>query len=130
MGLEERRRIKELQDVTIPGRLKEIEEITGAHIPYDIDWSTFADDAPGLNFLDNVSCHRLNMALRVICSDALGKDAVKDGLKSIKIQNIKDKSAKKLTFDAGILTMQCAYASGLDGAFSDNEIRAELMKKL
>jgi hypothetical protein len=29
MGLEERRRIKELQDVTLPGRVKEIEEICG-----------------------------------------------------------------------------------------------------
>lgn len=130
MGLEERRRIKELQDNTIPGRVKEIEEICGKPIPYDIDWASFDGDAPGLNFLDNVSCHRVNMALRVICADSLGKDAVKDGLKSIKIQNIKDKAAKKLSFDGGVLSMQCAYASGLDGAFSDNEIRAELMKKL
>jgi hypothetical protein len=130
MGLEERRRIKELQDTTIPGRIKEIEEICGKPIPYDIDWATFADDAPGLNFLDNVSCHRLNMALRTICSDAMGKDAVKDGLKSIKIKNIKDKAAKKLAFDNNTLTLECAYAAGLDGAFSDNEIRVELMKKL
>jgi len=27
MGLEERRKIKELQEVTLPGRVKEIEEI-------------------------------------------------------------------------------------------------------
>jgi hypothetical protein len=130
MGLEERRRIKELQEVTLPGRVVEIQEICGVPIPYDVDWNTFADDAAGLNFLDNVSCHRLNMALRVICSDAMGKEAVKDGLKWIKIKNIKDKAARKLAFDGGTLTMECAYAAGLDGAFSDNEIRAELLKKL
>ena len=26
----------------------------------------------GLNFLDNISCHRVIMALRVICRDDLG----------------------------------------------------------
>ena len=31
MGLNERRKIKELQDVTFPGRVKEIEEICGKH---------------------------------------------------------------------------------------------------
>ena len=30
MGLNERRKIKELQEVTFPGRVKEIEEICGA----------------------------------------------------------------------------------------------------
>jgi hypothetical protein len=61
MGLEERRMIKELQDVTLPGRVKEIEEICGAPIPYDGDWTSLADDKAGLNFLDNISCRRLNI---------------------------------------------------------------------
>jgi hypothetical protein len=130
MGLNERRKIKELQDTTIPGRVKEIEEICGKSIPYDIDWNTLADDPTGLNFLDNISCHRLNMALRVICQDDMGKDAIRDGLKSVKLVNVKDKAAKKLAFSGGILEMQCAYAAGLDGAFSDNEIRNLLVEKL
>lgn len=130
MGLNERRKIKELQDTTIPGRVKEIEEICGKSIPYDIDWNTLADDPTGLNFLDNISCHRLNMALRVICQDDMGKDAIRGGLKSVKLVNVKDKAAKKLAFSGGILEMQCAYAAGLDGAFSDNEIRNLLVEKL
>lgn len=32
MGLNERRKIKELQDETFPGRVKEIQEICGADI--------------------------------------------------------------------------------------------------
>ena len=48
MGLEERRKIKELQDVTLPGRVQEIEEICGKAIPYEIDWDTLKDDAEGL----------------------------------------------------------------------------------
>src|ERR1700755_274566 len=110
MGLNERRKIKELQDVTFPGRVKEIEEICGAPIPYEVDWESLADDAEGLNFIDNLSCHRLNMALRVICQDDMGKAAVKDGLKLIKLKNVKDKSSMKITFEGGVLEMHCAYA--------------------
>ena len=130
MGREERRKIKELQEVTLPGRVKEIEEICGKAIAYDIDWASLADDAEGLNFIDNISCHRLNMALRVICQDDLGKEAVRESLKSVKLTNLKDPAAKKLSFDGGVLHMQCAYAKGLSGAFSDNEIRTLLMSKL
>src|SRR5579871_1150883 len=98
MGLEERRKIKELQETTFPGRVQEIEEICGKAIPYEVDWDSLADDLEGLNFIDNLSCHRLNMALRVICQDAMGKEAVRDGLKQIKLKNVKDKSQMKIHF--------------------------------
>jgi len=130
MGLNERRKIKELQDVTFPGRVKEIEEICGQAIPYEVDWESLADDAEALNFIDNISCHRLNMALRVICQDELGKQAVRDGLKQIKLKNVKDKSAMKMSFDSGVLEMHCAYAQRTDGMFSDNAIRELLVNKL
>lgn len=67
MGLAEKRKIKELLETTLPERVKEIEEICGRAIPYEIDWNSLAEDAEALNYLDNISCHRLNMALRVIC---------------------------------------------------------------
>jgi hypothetical protein len=130
MGLNERRKIKELQEVVLPGRVKEIEEICGKAIPYEVDWESLADDAEGLNFLDNLSCHRLNMALRVICQDDLGKEAVRDGLKKIQLKNVKNKSAMKLAFDSGVLEMHCAYALRTDGMFSDNQIRELLVAKL
>jgi hypothetical protein len=130
MGLKERRKVKELQDVILPGRSKEIEEICGKAIPYEVDWPSVQDNAEALNFMDNVSCHRLNMALRMICQDDMGKEAVRDGIKTVKLKNVADKSAKKLSFAGGVLEMQCAWAQGLDGAFSDNEIRALLTEKL
>jgi hypothetical protein len=130
MGLAERRKIKELQETTLPARVKEIEEICGAAIPYEVDWDSLADDAEGLNFLDNLSCHRLNMALRVICQDDLGKEAVRDSLKTIRLKNVKSKADMKMTFESGVLEMHCAYALRTDGMFSDNDIRALLMQKL
>ena len=130
MGLNERRKIKELQEVTFPGRVNEIEEICGKSIPYEVDWDSLADDPEALNFIDNISCHRLNMALRTICIDDMGKEAVRDGLKVIKLKNVKDKSAMKMTFEGGVLEMHCAYALRTDGMHGDSAIKDVLVKKL
>ncbi len=130
MGLPEKRKIKELQEVTFPARVKEIEEIVGVAIPYDVDWDSLGEDAEALNFIDNISCHRLNMALRGICVDAFAKDAVKDGLKVIKLKNVKDKPGMLIKFENGALEMHCAYALRSDGMFSDSEIQRTLEKGL
>jgi hypothetical protein len=129
VGLNERRKIKELQDETLPGRVKEIAEICGSAIPYEVDWASF-DDMEALNFMDNISCHRLNMALRAICMDDMGKEAVRAGLKLVKLANVKDKAGMKMSFAGGALEMHCAYALHTDGMFSDGEIRTLLVDKL
>jgi hypothetical protein len=130
MGLAERRKMKELQDVTLPERVREIEEICGKPIPYEVDWDSLADDAEGLNFMDNLSCHRLNMALRTICIDDMGKEAVREGLRLVRLKNVKDRSGMRLTFEDGVLEMHCAYAQRTDGMHSDNAIREALMQRL
>ncbi len=130
MGLNERRKIKELQEVTFPGRVQEIAEICGVPIPYEVDWASLSDDFQALNFIDNLSCHRLNMALRVICQDDLGKEAVREGLKLIKLKNVKTQSEKSITFAGGVLEMHCAYALLTDGMIGDDEIREFLNRNL
>ena len=130
MGLNERRKIKEPQETTFPGRVKEIEEICGAPIPYEVDWESLADDAGALNFIDNIACHRLNMALRVICQDDMGKSAVREGLKRVKLKNVKAKSDRHISFEGGVLEMHCPYVPGTEGMFGDTEIRQLLEKNL
>ena len=130
MGLNERRKIKELSETTFPERVREIEEICGAPIPYEVDWDSFADDAEALNFLDNLACHRINMALRTICTDDMGKEAVRDALKNVALRNVKDKGERRMSFEDGTLSLQTAWALRTDAYFSDSEIRQELMKKL
>ena len=130
MGLEEKRRIKELQEVTLPERVREIEEICGAPIPYEVDWDSLADDAAGLNFLDTLSCHRLNMALRTICVDDLGKEAIREGLTLVRLRNVADVAEKAITFGDGVLEMHCAYAQGASGMIPDGEIHDVLLAGL
>jgi hypothetical protein len=130
MGLNEKRKMKELQEVTFPGRVNEIAEICGAPISYEVDWPSLAESYEALNFVDNISCHRLNMALRMICQDDLGKSVIRDGLKLVKLKNVADKSGMQITFTGGVLEMHCAYALGASGIFSDSEIRQVLVDGL
>jgi hypothetical protein len=130
MGLNERRKMKELQDTVLPGRVKEIEEICGAPIPYEVDWDSFSDDMEALNFMDNLSCHRLNMALRTICQDDMGKEAVREGIKLVKLKNVKTKEEVAMTYADGVLEMHCAYALRTDGMINDNDIYRFLVNKL
>ncbi len=130
MGLAERRAMQELKDTTLPAREKEIEEICGKAILYDVDWDSLANDGEALRFLDNVSCHRLNMALRVICINAMGKEAVAGTLKKVRLVNVKEKPAMSLAFADGTLEMRCAYALGAEGMHSDGAIRQVLERAL
>lgn len=130
MGLAERRKIRELEEVVLPGRIKEIEEICGAAIPYEIDWVSFGDDATALNFMDNLSCHRLNMALRMICQDDMGKEAIREAVKKIKLKNVPTADERSVVLEGGVLEMHCAYALGTSGMISDSDIRAYLEKNL
>jgi len=70
------------------------------------------------------------MALRTICVDDLGREAVRDGLQLIRLKNVKSRDDMRLDFDGGTLEMHCAYALRTDGMFSDNEIREALLAKL
>lgn len=130
MGLPERRKVKELQDTTLPERSREIAEICGQAVPYEVDWASIENDAQALNFIDNLSCHRLNMALRLICQDEMGKAAVRDGLKRVRLKNVAEPAQRHLAFAGGVLDMHCAYAQGTSGMHSDQAIRELLLAAL
>jgi hypothetical protein len=130
MGLLERRKIKEIEDEILPGRVQEIAEICGQEIPYEVDWESFDNDLEALNFMDNISCHRLNMALRTICCDDMGKEAIRESIKTIKLKNVPTKDEMSISFGGGVLEMHCAYALRTDGMYSDNTIRDTLLQGL
>ncbi len=127
MGLQERQMIRDLTEKTLPEREKEITEICGGTARYEVDWDSLSNDAEALRFMDNLSCHRLNMALRSISIDPMGKEALRDGLKTVKLKNVKTKEEMKMEFKNGVLEMHCAYALRTDGMFNDMEIYKTLM---
>lgn len=130
MGLQERQKIKEYQDKIVPGRRKELAELSGSDIAYEVDWDSFADDPTAINFLDNLAFHRVNMAFRHLGGDQVVKDAVRDGLRTIRLKNVKDKSGMRITLSGGALEMHCAYGMRLDGIYNENEIHKVLVAGL
>ena len=130
MGLQERQKIKEYQDKIVPDRRKELAELSGSDIAYDVDWDSFSDDLTAITFLDNLAFHRVNMAFRHLGNDQVVKDAVRDGLKTIRLKNVKDKSAMAITFSGGVLEMHCAYGLRLDCIYNENDIHKVLVAGL
>jgi len=116
-----------LKDKQIPDRSKELIEIWGgAGLSYDVDYESFISDTE-LTFVDNVSCHRVNMALRGL--DKKSMEALKKkGLSTVRLRNTTDASKTQLSVEGGVLSMTCNYANGLNGAFSDNAISRALKK--
>lgn len=130
MSLTERRMMQELKDTVLPQRTREIAEICGAPIPYEVDWETFGHDAQALNFLDNTACHRLNMALRMICQDEMGREAVREGLQSVRLRNVAEPAQRHIQFESGVLELHNAFAHGTQGMHSDGVIRDALLARL
>jgi hypothetical protein len=130
MGLQERRLIKDLQDSVLPARSAEIAEICGRAIPYEVDWASLENDAQALNFVDNTACHRLNMALRMICIDEMGREAVRTGLQQVRLRNVAEPGQRHIAFDGGVLELHNAFAFGAQGMHSDGEIRSTLLAGL
>jgi hypothetical protein len=48
----------------------------------------------------------------------------------VRLRNVRSTDEKSLTVAGDALEMAYAYAAGLDGAFSDDEIRVELLAHL
>lgn len=130
MGLAERRKILELQTVTLPERSREIEEICGKSVPYEVDWASFESDAGALNFVDNAACHRVNMALRTIALDELGRAALRDGLQGIRLRNVPSMGERLMRFEGGVLELHAPWGLGAEGLHRDSEIHALLMSRL
>ncbi len=130
MGLQERRKIQELSQEVLPQRSQEIADICGTAVPYEVDWASLEHDAQALNFLDNTACHRLNMALRMICIDDLGRQAVAGGLRLVRLRNVADPAQRHIAFAGGVLEMHNAFAHGTQGMHDDGTIRHVLMAGL
>ena len=130
MGLQQRRQIQQLQTEVLPQRSQEIAEICGTAVPYEVDWASLEHDSQALNFLDNTACHRVNMALRMICVDALGREAVAQGLQRVQLRNVADPAQRHIAFRGGVLELHNAFAHGALGMHDDGTIRQVLMAGL
>lgn len=130
MGLIEKRLIKQGKEEWVPEAEKEILSMCGSAVAYDMDWDSFSADADALNNLRNFGLRRLSAALRVVCIDALGKEAIREQLKTIVVRNVADPAQKSITLEGSTLKVQSAFAKGAEGAFTDREMQLAIEKLL
>ena len=95
MGLAERRATKEFQDNRYPQLKKEIDEAVGFEIAVEVKWEQLAEDGMVHLYEDcwaKVYFRPLIDALKAITADDMGKQALKESLKSIVLRNEADNS--------------------------------------
>lgn len=111
MGLAERRAIKAVQDDTIPAAKAMIKNLSGADVAIELDAPSceadpncMSDDFPWT--LKHYAFESLESALREICQDAMGKQAVQDGFKKMVVRHVVSGTSRKLAFAGGVLTLE------------------------
>jgi hypothetical protein len=107
MGLNERRAIQAFQNDLYPALKKALDQVVGYELPIEVKWETLAADS--YSHLYNEAFPKLyfeplQKALQTVCSDQMGKDALKAGLKKIVISNTKHNPyGSGFTFENGVL---------------------------
>jgi hypothetical protein len=92
VGLAERRAAKEFETKRFPQYKADIEKAAGFAIPVDVAWDQLAKEGESHLYDEcwgKVYFQPLITALQSITRDDMGKDALKAGLKKIRIQNTK-----------------------------------------
>lgn len=130
-GLKERRARVAIEEGWLDKRNAELSELCGgAELAYTIDWESFAGDEKGLNWLEHNGPQQVACACRVVGQDAVGKQALKEGVRAVQLKNCASPDEKSLSFEDGVLTLVCAFAQSPGGRFKDREIRDLLESKL
>jgi len=111
MGLEEKRKLKELQD-KLPALQSKIDGVAGTPVPVEVDWASFGSDGAALNSFENSVFNPLGEALKAICKDDIGKTAVKESLKKVVVKHSAERNKLSATMSGGVLTLEENFGSG------------------
>jgi hypothetical protein len=110
MGLAERRAAKEFETNKFPDLKKKIDAAAGFEVMFDVQWEKLALDGQAHLYDDSwqqIFFVPLEAAIKHICIDEMGKDALKKGLKKVVITNTDsvhygDRMSK---LESGVLTL-------------------------
>jgi len=128
MGLEEKRMKQHLEAEVIPKVSKEIGDCYGGDVSIDIDWETFTTK-DAIQEIEHQVLGRVTEAVKKLCSDDLGKEAMKESFKAVYVKNLENKDDRKLDFTEGKLTLQTTWAD-FGSIFTPGKIRAQIEEGL
>jgi hypothetical protein len=130
MGLLEKRMIKQGQEEWVPEAEKELRELANGSQTFDVAWDTFESDGRALENVQNQGMRRINAALRLICYDDLGKQALNEGVTKVRLVNVASVADKAVTLSEGVLEVRAAWGKGNDGYFVDYDLKKIIEKLL
>lgn len=130
MGLKERRIQQNLTDNDIPWHQRNFKEFYGGDLQYEINWDEWLNDHDGILNLNGYVLQQITDTFVTIGSDETGKQALRDGLKVIKVVRVETPAEKKMELQDGTLTMHVSPKDGYAGVFSNSEVRPYLLDHL
>ncbi len=130
MGLKEKRLINVVKDENIPSHKEYAKANFGFDVEFDLNWDEWTDNYDAVLNLNGYVLDQAMQALYFVGRDAEGKDAIQDGVKTIKVVHLQDSGQKSMTLGSGVLTLSVAPAAGWDGVFHNNDIKTYLTDNL
>lgn len=119
MGLAEKRASQEFQDGFFSTWNNSIQSIVGKDIAIEVKWDQLAEDGYSHLYAEawpKVYFEPIQNALKSICADKMGKDAINSSLKKIEIANEKSNSVADYcaTFENGTLIIDHLPHTNID----------------
>jgi len=131
MGLKEKRLMAVIEEENIPYHVENYRQVTdGGELAFEVDWDQWADDHQGLLNLNGYQLQQFTDALHIVAADAMGKQALRDGLRTVKVVRVEDPADSEVALSDGVLEIKTAPAAGWDGVTRGREIADHLLDTL
>jgi hypothetical protein len=129
MGLAERKAVHEVKENAFKEFEAKVAQVCGFSPKLEFDWATLENNPECVSFIERkrpsaYMFDRVLTALTAVCADDMGKSAIKEGLKEIKMIP----AAGSLEFVGGVLTVRNCF--GMNGAYDAKQIQNVLEKGL
>jgi hypothetical protein len=112
MGLQEKRKAKQLQDDAVPALLAELKSMSGgSNFEIYVNWQNFLQEIKTLENLEGVGFSHVRKIFESVCADDIGKQCVRERLKRIDFKQFVDPSEKQVEFFDGVLVISGDWAS-------------------
>jgi hypothetical protein len=120
--------IERIQHEVVPGKQAELQSLTESRISYDIDWSSFGDNAEAVTQFTTVGFNLILDAFRILCQDDLDLEAIREKLSRIVIHQTPDRDLDGITVVQDVVRMPWRWGGdiGLDSETVADRIRRGL----
>lgn len=127
MGLTEKRLAEEIKKNQLPAFQQKINEIVGTPISINLDWDSFcAYDAQPLEWLDQCIFKHMGEAFEEVCTDEIGKDAVKQSISNIIIKCTDNIDLQKFELSQKTLLYEVKLAGTTTGYWEASDLKKKI----